>query len=195
MKDFARIAGRLFNNPIAIHPQKAEMLVAVLGERLGIVRLDRMDGTAMAATEFNAVAATGRADADGRKAKSYELVDGVAFIPVEGTLVHKSGWIGPSSGMTGYDGILTQCREAWDDPDVRAVWLDIDSPGGEVQGCFDCADELYANSKANGGKPLWAMVNEQATSAAYALASAADKIFLPRTGITASIGVYILYVD
>ena len=196
MKDYARIASRLFNNPILLRPEKAEMLIAVLGERLGIARLDRMDGTAMLSTEFNAVAAQGRAEADdGRKYRSFEVVGGIAMIPIEGTLIHRSGYVGTSSGLIGYDGILTQCREAWDDPEVEALWLDIDSPGGEVAGCFDCVDELYANSKANGGKPLWAMINEQATSAAYALASAADKIYIPRTGITGSIGSYILYVD
>lgn len=196
MKDYARIAQRLLNTPIALRPEKAEMLIAVLGERLGIVRLDRMDGTAMVSTEFNSTAAQGQDDAAAnRKNRLYDVVDGIAWIPIEGTLIHKSGYIGTNSGLVGYDGIMAQCRMAWDDPDVRAVWLDIDSPGGEVAGCFDAVDELYANSKKNGGKPLWAMINEQATSAAYAVASAADKIFMPRTGITGSIGVYILYVD
>jgi ClpP class serine protease len=196
MKDYARIASRLLNTPLAIRPEKAEMFVAVLGERLGIMRLERMDGSVMTATEFNAVSAAGRADAEGsRKYRSFDVVNGIAFIPIEGTLIHKAGYVGTSSGLIGYDGILTQCREAWDDPEVQAIWLDVDSPGGEVAGCFDAVDELYANNKKNGGKPLWAMINEQATSAAFALVSAADKVHITRTGIGASIGVYVLYVD
>jgi capsid assembly protease len=196
MKAYAQVATRLLNTPLMVRPEKAEMFVAVLGERLGIVKLERMDGSVMTATEFNAVAAAGRTAAESdRKHRSFDVIDGIAFIPIEGTLIHRAGYVGTESGLIGYDGILTQCREAWDDPEVRAVWLDIDSPGGEVAGCFDCVDELHANSKANGGKPLWCMVNEQATSAAYAIASAGDKVFMPRTGITGSIGVYMLYVD
>lgn len=194
MMDYARVASRLLNSPIMLRPEKAEMLVAVLAERLGIARLDRMDGSAMTAVEMNSLALAGREES-ASIARYYDLVDGVAMIPVEGTLVHKSGWIGAHSGMTGYDGILAMDRQARLDPECKARLLDLDSPGGEVQGCFDAADEIYATNKKNGGKPVWALVNEQATSAAYALASAADKIFMPRTGITGSIGVYILYVD
>lgn len=194
MMDYARIAGRLLNAPIMIRPEKAEMLIAVLSERLGIARLDRMDGSAMTAVEMNTLAASGR---DGAAAESrlYEVVDGIAMIPIEGTLVHRSGWVGAYSGMTGYDGIAAQLRQAMADPAVKAIWLDVDSPGGEVAGCFDLTDEIYASNKKNGGKPIWAFINEQATSAAYAVVSPADKIFMPRTGITASIGVYILYVN
>lgn len=194
MSDYARIAGRLLNNPIALRPEKAEMLIAVLAERLGIARLERMDGSAMTVVEMNEMAAEGRSGAPALD-RMYELVNGVAMIPVEGTLVHKSGWVGAYSGMTGYDGLAAQLRQAMADPDVKAIWLDIDSPGGEVSGCFDLVDEIFASNKANGGKPIWSFINEQATSAAYALASAADKIFMPRTGIAGSIGVYVLFVD
>jgi ClpP class serine protease len=194
MTDYARIASRLFNAPLMIRPEKAEMLVAVLAERLGIARLDRMDGSAMTAVEMNAMAAAGRSgpSADDR---TYELIGGVAMIPIEGTLVHKSGWIGSYSGMTGYDGIAAQFREAMDDSAVKAIWLDFDSPGGEAAGCFDLVDEIFASNKASGGKPVWSFVNEQACSAAYALASAGDKVFMPRTGIAGSIGVYVLFID
>lgn len=194
MTDYARIAGRLLNAPLMLRPEKAEMLVAVLAERLGIARLDRMDGAAMTAVEMNEMARSGRSTSRADE-RPYEVIDGVAMIPVEGTLVHKSGWIGAYSGMVGYDGLATQLREAMDDSAVKAIWFDIDSPGGEVAGCFDFVDEIFACNRANGGKPIWSCINEQATSAAYAIASASDKIFMPRTGITGSIGVYLLFVD
>jgi ClpP class serine protease len=194
MTDYARIAGRLFNNPLILRPEKAEMLVAALADRLGIARLERMDASAMTVVEMNERKAQGLSEPRAAD-RYYEVVDGIAIIPIEGTLVHKSGWIGSWSGMTGYDGIATMVRQARMDGEVRAIWLDIHSPGGEVAGCFDLADEIAAGSKRFGGKPVWAMVNEEACSAAYALASAADKIYGTRTSISGSIGVYMMYVD
>lgn len=194
MTDLARIAGRLFNTPLMVREERAEMLVAALAERLGIARFERIGAEAMTAVELNEKKAAGL-DQPRTAERYYEVVDGVAWIPVDGTLIHKSGWIGTWSGMVGYDGIATMLRQASEDPDVRAIWLDFNSPGGEVAGCFDLADEIYARSARNGGKPIWAMVNEMACSAAYALASAADKIYGTRTSISGSIGVYIMYVD
>ena len=94
--------------------------------------------------------------------------------------------------MTGYDGIRQNFVMALDDDRVEAIVLDIDSPGGEVAGCFDLADAIYAS---RGDKPIWAILGENAYSAAYALASAADRITVPRTGGTGSVGVIYMHVS
>jgi len=61
---------------------------------------------------------------------------------------------------------------------VRGVILDVDAPGGEVGGLFDLLEQMRA-IKADNGKPLWAAVaNETALSAAYAVASAADRLYV-----------------
>jgi len=106
--------------------------------------------------------------------------------------VQKLGSLRPWSGMTGYDGIRQNLFAALDDPKVEAIVLDIDSPGGEVSGCFDLVDTIYA---LRGTKPIWAILNESAYSAAYAIASAADRIIVPRTGGVGSIGVIAAHVD
>jgi signal peptide peptidase SppA len=77
---------------------------------------------------------------------------------------------------------------------VRGVILDIDSPGGEVGGLFDLVERIEAIRSA-GAKPLWAVANESALSAAYAIASAADRIYVTRTGEAGSIGVVAVHVD
>jgi signal peptide peptidase SppA len=122
----------------------------------------------------------------------YDLVGSVAVIPIHGTLVQKTGTLRPWSGMTGYDGLRQAFLTALYDPKVEAIVLDVDSPGGEVSGCFDLVDTIYS---ARGVKPIWSILNESAYSAAYALASAADKIYVPRTGGTGSIGVICMHVD
>lgn len=194
---FAHVAQQLFNRPLLIAPHKAEMLVAALADRLGVARLiTHRDGVRV---EMDA-AALAEARAEGlaeepAQCKPYAVEDGVAIIPVEGTLVHKWG-LHPFSGMTGYDGIAAKLVMAVDDPEVRAIALEIDSCGGAVSGCQDLADLIYAASRRGGGaKPIWAILSEVAYSAAYWIASACDRIVLPETGGVGSIGVVIMHVD
>jgi ClpP class serine protease len=68
--------------------------------------------------------------------------------------------------------------------------LDIDSPGGETTGCFELSDFMYS---LRGVKPMYAVANDCALSAAYAIASAADKIYVTCMGAVGSVGVYALH--
>lgn len=117
---------------------------------------------------------------------------GVALISVQGTLVQKLGSLRPWSGMTGYDGLRQAILRAHADPKVKAIVFDVDSPGGEVAGCFDLVDTIYAH---RGNKPMWSILTESAYSAGYAIASAADRVIVPRTGGVGSIGVIVMHVD
>lgn len=186
MTNYPHLAQKLFNVPLAITPQKAEIVMAALADRFGLARLFHADGRVVALDD--------RDDDIGEpaQARAYEVVEGVAIIPVTGTLVQKLGTLRPYSGMTGYDGLRANLSMALADDAVRAVVLDIDSPGGEVAGCFDLADSIY---KARGTKPIWSILTESAYSAAYALASACDRIVVPRTGGTGSVGVICMHVD
>ncbi len=75
---------------------------------------------------------------------------------------------------------------------MRGIALEIDSHGGEVAGCFDLADRIRAVRKA---KPVQAFVCDHAYSAAFALASQAEKVIVPRAGGVGSIGVICLHAD
>ncbi len=74
------------------------------------------------------------------------------------------------------------------------VLLDVDSAGGEVGGLFDLVEQIGAIQKAS-AKPLWAVANECALSAAYAIVSAADRVYVTRTGEIGSVGVVAVHVD
>jgi ClpP class serine protease len=123
----------------------------------------------------------------------YEVELGIAKIDIEGTTVMKLGGVRPFSGMTGYDGIRQNLVQAAADPRVKAIALDIDSPGGEVSGLFDLVDTVRAVDQNL--KPVYALLTEQAFSAGYALASAARRIYVPRTGGTGSIGIVWMHCD
>ena len=181
---FEFLAQRLFNTPLAIIPGKAEVIMAALADRLGIASISRARMDENYDDDFSS---------EGKNPRGgYDVVNGVAIVQVQGTLVQKLGCLRPYSGMTGYDGIRQNFLMAMSDPEVRAVMLDIDSPGGEVAGCFDLVDTIY---QARGDKPIWSILNESAYSAAYAIASAADEIYVPRTGGVGSIGVIWMHMD
>ncbi|MFT9360085.1 S49 family peptidase [Acetobacter okinawensis] len=119
-------------------------------------------------------------------------VSGVAIIAIKGILLPgaSDGWWW--GGATFYDDITAAIDMAVADETVRAIVLHINSPGGTVAGCFDTADRIHA---AQTHKPVVAIVDEMACSAAYALACSAQSIVLPRTGEVGSIGVVWLHAD
>jgi signal peptide peptidase SppA len=109
-------------------------------------------------------------------------------------LVTRSGYLDAASGLSAYGDIAEAIATAMADPSVRGVILDVDSPGGEVGGLFDLVEQIGA-IKSAATKPLWAVANESALSAAYAIASAADRLYVTRTGEVGSIGVVAVHVD
>ncbi|HBC1012503.1 TPA: S49 family peptidase [Escherichia coli] len=183
MTDLALLSQRLLNTPLALHPRKAEVVISALAERMGITRIHA--GPGWEYEEDDPFTRPGRTC-------GYDILEGIAVIPVYGTLVHRLGGLRPYSGMTGYDGIRQNFLTALNDPDVRGICLDIDSPGGEVAGCFDLVDTLW---RSRGEKPVHAVLSESAYSAAYAIASAADRISVPRTGGVGSIGAVYIHCD
>lgn len=193
-RDFPMLAQRVFNTPLMISEHKAEVIAAALHQRLGFNSFERLDGTVLEASDMLALAGDARRNYDDWK--PFHADGNIAVIPITGTLVHKFGWLDPTSGMTGYDGVAKKFRAAAADPEIRAIWFDIDSPGGEVAGCFALCEEIAQATQSEGGdKPVWAYINEQATSAAYAIASVCDRIYGPRTMCTGSIGAYMMHVD
>lgn len=72
--------------------------------------------------------------------------------------------------------------------------LRVNSPGGEVAGCFELSEQIRTKAAAR-GKRVFAYVDGMAASAAYALACSAERIFVPPSGIVGSIGCIKLAVD
>ena len=185
MERFGHLAQRLFNVPLAIHPRKAEVIMAALADRLHLARVPM-------AYSDDGYDFTGAGETRSGRDRGYDMAGSLARIPVSGTLVQKSGELRPFSGMTGYDGLRQAFMAAMNDDAVEGIAFDIDSPGGEVSGCFDLVDDIYA---ARGHKPIAAVLSECAFSSGYAIASAADTITVPRTGGTGSIGILMMHVD
>jgi ClpP class serine protease len=130
-----------------------------------------------------------------REAAPYAVLDGgIAVVPVLGPLVARNDWLSALFGAIAYGDLVGAVAQAFADQDVRAVVLEVDSPGGEVAGLFDAVVALR-DLKERYGKPLYAIADEAALSAAYALASAADRLIVTRTAEVGSIGVVAVHID
>ena len=122
--------------------------------------------------------------------RPYIVSEGVLQIPVKGVLLSGfpyQAW----DWATGYEYIQAAFARGMADPDVKGIAFIIDSPGGEVEGNFDLVDFMSGDAKK---KPVQAFA-VSAYSAAYSIASAADKITVTRTGGVGSIGVVTSHVD
>ena len=168
------LAARLFGVPLAIHRPKLDVILSVLGARIGLADL--------AAPVGYTPAARAPGPPSGK----------VAVIPIHGTLVRRTSGLEAESGLASYTGIAAQLDAALTSPEVAAILLDIDSPGGESGGVFDLADRIRAASQI---KPVWAVANDMAFSAAYAIGSAANRFIVTRTGGVGSIGVIAMHAD
>lgn len=114
---------------------------------------------------------------------AYGRVGTVAVIRIDGPLSQRGGdW------WDGYEWIRMRFEAALRDPSVRAVVLRINSPGGVASGCFEAALAMR-KAKAAAGKPVFAFADEHGYSAAYAIATCADAIYLPAPGGVGSVGV------
>lgn len=123
---------------------------------------------------------------------SYVVTDRIAIVDISGVLVNDADWW-DGWGMSTYHRIAGEVRGAAADPEVDAILLGINSPGGETDMAFETADVILAAAKE---KPVWAAAGSMAYSAGYLLASSADKLYVsPKSGGVGSIGVYALHMD
>lgn len=191
-RNLAHIASQAFNEPLLMEPAYARVFFSALGSEIGADRLTLANNDENLDTEGMQGVTASFMESGRKTARFYRIVDGIAILPVTGTLVHRLGGLHPFSGMTGYDGITARLNEAINDPEVRGVLLDIDSPGGQVAGAFDCADIIARCSKV---KPVWALANDMACSAAMLIASACSRRLITQTGRMGSVGVLMAHAD
>jgi len=110
----------------------------------------------------------------------------VAILNVHGALFKRANLFVEICGATSYDILSRDLQAAFDNPAIKAICLNIDSPGGMASGCDEFAQAVF---EARGKKPITAYVTGAACSAAYWIASAADRIVMSDSSMVGSIGV------
>ncbi|MBA7853557.1 S49 family peptidase [Enterobacter sp. RHBSTW-00901] len=189
LRNLPHIASMAFNEPLMIEPAYARVFFCALAGQMGITRLtDTMSGITLGAEQIAEPLALFGDDEDmtPQPSRSYQVTNGIAVLPVSGTLVSKTRSLQPYSGMTGYNGIIARLQQAISDPGVDGILLDMDTPGGMVSGAFDCADII---ARMRDIKPIWALANDMNCSAGQLIASSASRRLVTQTARTGSIGV------
>jgi len=177
MTNLPHIASRVFHTPLMIDSKKLAAILAVLAPRLGL------EPPAVEAALLT----------EQRSRKPYAVTDaGVAVIEVSGSLVNRASGMDAQSGLTSYEQLGNEILDAATDPQVRGILLRFDSYGGEANGAWDVASLIEEAARM---KPVWASVDDWALSAGYLLASAADRIWVTRTGGVGSVGIIAMHLD
>lgn len=164
----SRVLSLLMGEPWAITPDWLPRLVAI-AERVSEESIDALETRLGRPLE---------------NARSVTLHGSTAVVPITGPLFRRANLFTRISGATSLDILARDIQTAIDDRAVKAIILDIDSPGGQTAGIADLG-ALIAGSD----KPIHAFVDNLAASAGYWLASQARSITISPTAMLGSIGV------
>jgi len=177
-----RVLASFFATPWAITPQKLNDILAFL---------DRRKDGPLTAEELAAFAPSA---ADGPSEKPYQVTaGGVAILPLSGVIAQRLNLVQRFSGGTSTEQFSAALQAALEDPAVKAVVLDVNSPGGSVGGVAEVSDQIFA--ARDGNKPIVAVANTQMASAAYWIGSAAGQVVASPSATVGSIGVYMIHAD
>lgn len=116
----------------------------------------------------------------------------VAVIPISGPITQRASIFSEYFGGTSLDRFTSDLRRAVADPTIKAIVLNVDSPGGSVFGVPEAAAEIREARKV---KHVAAVANARAGSAAYWLAAQADDLSVTPSGQVGSIGVFAQHDD
>lgn len=164
MKKLSRVASIVSSVPWAIEPRALDFIASVVDSH--------MAGEIPSDIEQNREMAKPQA--------------GIAVVPVQGPIIPRASLMSNLSGATSSEEVAAAVAMAAADDSVKAILLDIDSPGGSVLGGFEAADAIYA---ARQKKMVVASINGLGASLAYLFASQADMVFASRGSHVGSIGV------
>ena len=114
--------------------------------------------------------------------------DGIAIIPVTGPIMRYANMFTRISGATSTQELATDLQAALDNPQVKGIILNVDSPGGEANGINELGDMVYA---ARGKRPIKAYGGGTVASASYWIGSSADELIIDDTALLGSIGVVV----
>jgi signal peptide peptidase SppA len=178
---------------LAKHPGQLKRVVSALVAQPWAIKPDMLDLMIEIAEEHSAGI---RREFPKREqaGNGLEVIDGVAYVTVEGVLMNRANAFQRISGATSPQEIARQVEDAMTNPDVVAVVLHTNSPGGQVAGVAEAADRIWEIKQGN-PRPIVAFGEGLVASGAYWIASQADQIYVTPTTMIGSIGVVTKIVD
>jgi signal peptide peptidase SppA len=113
-------------------------------------------------------------------------------LPVYGMVSHRANMLSEFSGGTSTQKLTGHFRDAMNDPNVGTIVLDVDSPGGTIDGVPELAAEIFAS---RGKKRTIGVANTLSASASYWLTAMAEEVVASPSAMLGSIGVYTMHSD
>lgn len=176
--NYPNIASMVFNTPLLAKGDLVESVAQYVHARMtGAVQATQNNDAVLNAKSMHTIP-LGDPEKDGA----------MAIIAVHGILVPRRGTMtADCQEIMSFEWLRTQISAALADSTIKEIALDIQSGGGTAQAAFECAAYIYEAQKQ---KPIRAIINYNAYSAAYLIASACTEIIISETGGVGSIGVY-----
>src|SRR5581483_1649141 len=137
----AHLADRVFGKALCITRTKCDTILGVIGPRIGLAA-DAVPPLMVYMPDQE------------EEEPAYSIQNGIACIPIHGTLVKRAGGLRAASGLPSYESLQSEIDKAIKDPAVKGICLDVDSPGGEAAGCKNFCDYLAG---LRGTKPIYAV--------------------------------------
>ena len=180
------LIAEFLSTPWALMPERLNAVSAVMA---------RWSSHAPATTEVLAGIDTDKVTREARRQSATSVSGGgIAVLPLYGVITQRGNMIedvsGPGSVST--QKFAAALRQALADESVSQILIDIDSPGGSVYGVAELADEIVA---ARAQKPIVAIANSLAASAAYWIGCSASEFYVTPGGEVGSIGVWQAHFD
>ena len=178
MEKYSAILSAVRETVWAILPSKMDAICGFLDLKAGGMMID--------AATIEKVAATNRENSQA------SMTGSVAVLPVVGVISQRMNLMTDFSGGVSTERLGREFDALVKNPDIAAIVLDVDSPGGNYAGTPELAAKIHA---ARGTKPVIAVANSMAASAAYWIAAAADEVVITPSGEAGSIGVLAVHED
>ncbi|AMV30069.1 Putative signal peptide peptidase SppA [Gemmata sp. SH-PL17] len=182
-RSYPHVLAAFYGSPWAIIPSKLQEIEAVLWRRVA-GGAQKAESLAFDDSDFE--------PSSSQEKKPYKLQGAAAIIPVHGTITPRPSVFASWSGGASAEGVGRAVEQAAADPQAEAIVLDIDSPGGSVFGMPEAAAKILAARKS---KPIYAVANHVAASAAYWIATQAHTIAVTPAGQVGSVGVVWAHTD
>ena len=186
---YPAIMSVIYRHPHMIRPEKLQEICELVALRSEGDSGDKERAVDRPVTSFVAVA----------NGKSLRQVDSppasgpsagyVAIVPLFGTMMQHS-MVSAGSGGTSTERLSAELQRLDADPQIGSVVLEVHSPGGQVYGAFELADQVKSMQTRT-----VALANSEMASAALLVGTAADEVYATTSGSVGSIGVVTAHTD
>ena len=178
--NYSHIMDKILSTPWVIHPDSLQTIISIMDRRLA--------GETIDTSEF----AFGPQPSELLSTEDDPARSPVGVLNINGPIFPKANMMTQMSGATSIEKLQSDFRQMLIDDTIKSIVLNIDSPGGMSDLIMEMGDEIFS---ARGQKPIVAVANTTAASAAYWLGSQAEKFYVTPSGQVGSVGVYTVHQD